>query len=115
VNDADRPTREVVEVDEPTRERDYRAVSIVGDFSRELAEEFGRLWTAESLVALRAWKYRPPSRWRRILDAIKDLLYVFADHITDDGDKAFERRLYLAILICAVAAFTLYGLAWVLR
>jgi len=63
VNDADRPTREVVEVDEPTRERDYRAVSIVGDFSRELAEEFGRLWTAESVAALRpliAYKRQEP-------------------------------------------------------
>jgi len=61
------------------------------------------------------WVYRPPTRARRWLDALRDLPYVFMDHITDDADKAFERRLYLAILVCAVTAFTLYGLAWLLR
>jgi hypothetical protein len=61
------------------------------------------------------WLYVPPSRWRRYLSNLRDLPYVFVDHIGDDEEKAFTRRLMLAILLTFVAAVALWLIAWWLK
>jgi hypothetical protein len=61
------------------------------------------------------WVYRPPSRARRWLDALRDVPYAFADKVGDDQEPALARRLFLAILLSFGLACLLWLLAWWLR